>query len=70
MNAGLPLPETVGGWVAVGLAVLAMLVSVVDVWLYFAHGEAATVSAVIREVAHRYPAVPLAVGLLLGHLFL
>jgi hypothetical protein len=64
------LPGTVQGWVALGLAIMLGTVGVLDTWLGVVYGESATVSAVIREASARYPALPLAVGLLVGHLFL
>jgi hypothetical protein len=68
--AAVVLPTTIAGWVALFLALLLAVVGLLDAWLAVVWGEAATISAVVREVSKQYPAVPLAVGLLVGHLFL
>jgi hypothetical protein len=64
------LPSTASEWVALVLGVSLLLVGVVDAWLAIVHGEASTISAVVRDASHRYPVIPLAVGLVVGHLFL
>ena len=63
-------PSSPGEWMAISLAVGLVLVGAVDLWLFVVRGEAATISAVVRDQAHRHPVIPLAVGLLVGHLFL
>lgn len=70
MHEAIAFPVTVQGWVALALAICLAIVGVLDTWLALVYGEAATVSAVVREASAKYPAVPLAVGLLIGHLFL
>jgi hypothetical protein len=55
---------------AVVVAVVLAVSGVLDVWLYFTGGHDATVSAVVKDWSHRYPIIPLSVGMLIGHLFL
>jgi hypothetical protein len=62
--------ESLRACVAVALAVVLALVAVLDVWLASVHGPDATVSALVRDYSQRYPVIPLAVGVLIGHLFL
>jgi hypothetical protein len=64
------LPTTIQGWVALCLALLLAVVGCLDAWLGVVYGPEATVSSVVRAASVRYPAIPLAVGLLVGHLFL
>jgi hypothetical protein len=55
---------------AIGLAVNLALVGLVDVWLITVHGPQASITALVHEVSQRWPAIPLVVGLIMGHLFL
>jgi hypothetical protein len=56
--------------VALFLLVNLALIGVYDVFAYWRIGHHATVSAVIREWAASWPAMPFLAGLLAGHLFL
>jgi len=51
------------------LAVLLASAGVYDVWAALRWGYPATLTAVVRDAAARWPIIPFAVGVLVGHLF-
>ncbi len=52
------------------LATNLAVVGVVDVYLLVRFGPEDTVTALVHSLSKQYPAIPLAVGMLIGHLFL
>lgn len=40
-----------------------------DFWTYFTYGNPSTISAIVWEWSWHLPCIPLAVGVLIGHLF-
>lgn len=56
--------------VAISLAVNLAVVGVADVFLITMYGQEASITALVHEVSKRWPAIPLVVGLVVGHLFL
>jgi len=54
---------------AIASVTLALIVAIWDAYAVHASNEAQTVSSVIRVWSHRYPVIPLCVGVLIGHVF-
>lgn len=73
VSVALVLPEhleKIRVGVAIGLALALAITGVVDVYLIANYGGEASITALVHEVSRKYPAIPLAAGLLIGHLFL
>lgn len=51
------------------LGATACLLGLYDVWVKVRGGDKATISKVLLNFAKRYPIVPLALGVILGHIF-
>lgn len=60
-------PATV--MVSIILALVLIVVGLYDLIAVLWFGQPATVSAVVLQIAKRHPILPLAVGVLIGHLF-
>ena len=53
-----------------GLLVAAIVIAIIDIFLYLHGGIEETISSAIGRLSRKYAAIPLAFGLLMGHLFL
>lgn len=57
--------QAVTVWVLVALAVLVVVADTILVQ----HGQGASLSGTLLELAQKYPILPFALGVLIGHLF-
>jgi len=62
-------PEAIAKAVILAIGVIVALVGVADIWLSVRFSPDASLSSTIRTLSTSYPAIPFAVGVLMGHLF-
>lgn len=63
-------PERVSVVVTILLAVVLAGVGLVDIAIVALYGKEESITALVHRVSKEYPAIPLAAGMLIGHLFL
>lgn len=56
-------------WLAASLLVIVLLAGVWDIWVTASGTPEETVSAVLHQWSLAYPVLPLALGIILGHIF-
>jgi len=61
--------DQAGFWIALALIALLAVTGAFDVWATFAQPAGATVSAHLQSWAVQFPVLPLAIGIIIGHLF-
>lgn len=55
--------------VILGMGLMLAVVGITDIWLSLHYSSEVSISATVHALASRYPALPFAIGMLMGHLF-
>lgn len=61
--------DTVAKSTTIALGIVLALVGVSDIWLSMRYSSDSSISATVQALSNKHPALPFAVGMLMGHLF-